>query len=359
MLNVYLIHHTSYDNHINGNYSRQIEEIKLINPDKIIIICFEETNINYIFRNLFPVLSQWLIENNKIATLLVSNPDNVEVSPNIITEKSFGFHYQNYHATYKHFSAYNIDYTRSHEHAEKVYTCYNTMMKYHRALTVDMLVKNNLLKHGIVTLHYPENIFIDEIHGIKYKWQYHDGTKLLDESDYDRWNFEKFDASRVMPKSFLKGFIDIITESQYDDTQIIMSEKTAKSVVTLKPFLVVGNKHFHKYLNDEFGIEPYYELFDYSFDSYDNVYDRVIGVIENIKKLVDTVSNKQNRNNIHDILLPKLISNRQNFINYTFDKSKMISKSLEFLIDQDYILHGDLDKFQYLIEFYKQQKWIK
>jgi hypothetical protein len=76
----------------------------------------------------------------------------------------------------------------------------------------------------------------------------------------------------------------------------------------------LGSKNIHKVLLDH-GFKLYDELFDYSFDSYDNVDDRIEMIVENIKNIKDSDYNilwysviektRYNRNLAYDIIKNK------------------------------------------------------
>lgn len=350
MKKIYLIHHNS-----DRTFSRELDEIKQINPDLVLLFLLEEYDIQTIFRELLSKLSNWLVENNKLAKILVINPDNYEVAPNIVTEKTFGYQF-NIRGTIDQFTKKNIDFTKSHTYATKLFTCYNDNPKYHRAATIDKLVQENLLEYGIVTYHQPNYCQSFSSTTDSYKFKYYNMNPLFDEEEYDRYN-KSFDSSQ-MARSFLKGFFDIVTETTIHPEQPFLTEKTGKSIAALKPFLTIGSVNFHKYIENEYGIEPYPELFDYSFDSDSTIHGRIHGVIENVKRLKYLMFDEQKRNKIHDLLLDRMIRNKDNLYNYTFNKDKMMIKSLNFINEpDDYTLFGHVEKCQYVFDFYKQMGW--
>ena len=56
----------------------------------------------------------------------------------------------------------------------------------------------------------------------------------------------KWVPNRVGP-SYLRGVIDIVTESRIDKDEFYLSEKTNKPLLAHKPFLVVGAPGYHKW----------------------------------------------------------------------------------------------------------------
>lgn len=354
---IYLLHHSKYHK---NDYDKELQEIIEINPDKILLFCLEEADASYIFERLFIKLSPWLIANNKTAKVLMATIDNMELAPNIYTEKTFGYHLIS-KSVIEGFDMMGIDFTKSHTYANKLYTCYNNSMKYHRAMTIDTLAKEKMLDDGIITAVTANNVLRDyqEYGGKSYKWKYYNGKIRKDEVEINDTRYFGV-ISGSMPRSFLSGLIDIVTETQYGHWYRFVTEKTIKSIAALKPFLCVGSMHFHNYLQEEYNILPYSEIFDYSFDSCQDIESRVNGVISNVKKLKYLMEDTKELNRIHDLLLPKMLHNKAQVYNYALLKEKMIPKSLNFCIDgTDYKLFGDVEECKYVFDYYKKMSWIK
>lgn len=352
-LSVYLIHHWSA---MNNDFTKEINEIEQINPDKIVLCCFEEIDADYIFHRLFPLLSPWLVKNNKVAKVLVINPNNKELSTNIITEKTFGFQLSIYQV-YLNFESQDkpFEFEEAYKYATKLYTCYNNHMKYHRVYTIERLIEENLFDQGIITVHLPNKIHPEDFppHR-KIDWKLYDGSVKIDEE-----NFFAMTDSTMIPPSYMYGLIDIVTETQIAESKLFLTEKTAKSIISLKPFLSVSSQHFHSYILDEYGIEPYTEIFDYSFDTMTDVQDRVNGIVENVKRLKNLMYDTTYRSEVFEKLMPKLKANKQRLIDYTFNKEKMVPESLKFSTEHtDYKLYGDVDKCRYVFDFYNRMGWL-
>jgi hypothetical protein len=349
---VYILHHQGiFLNSHEDAFKKEVEDVKRINPDKIICLCMEEFDFEHIFKNFFDGIQDWLLENNKKVIVSIPNPDNVELRPNIITEKNCGYYIYNYDMILKMIEQGVDYYNNIHERATKWYTCYNNTPKIHRALLLDSLVKNNLLQHGMVTFHSPV-----KVHEC-YAWQYHDGSELNDEENFILNSKPEF-LPGELPKSFFNGFLDIITESSIAPNNWFCTEKTAKSIGTLKPFLVLGNQDYHKFLHDEYGIELYDEFFDYSFDSKPNLSDRIQGIVDNLNRIVKLDHSEMTT--MHNKLLPKMLLNRKRFMDYG-TKEYMVPRSLYFLTQNtDYELYrsdtGTISSN--IFDYMEKQGWL-
>tara|TARA_B110000046_G_scaffold181513_1_gene213861 strand:- start:670 stop:1917 length:1248 start_codon:yes stop_codon:yes gene_type:complete len=169
-----------------------------------------------------------------------------------------------------------------------LYTCYNNQPRDYRQYTIDQLYANELMDKGIITAKYET---VDQVGQPDYilgeTWPFEhlpEGTKLVDEPGFVLNTTPEFNC-QVFPKSYSRGAIDIVTESRIDKDEFYLSEKTHKSLLAHKPFLVVSCQGYHKWLEQERGVELYTELFDYSFDDEPDYKKRVDGIVANIKRL--------------------------------------------------------------------------
>jgi hypothetical protein len=310
-----------------------IDNIKKEKPNRIIIFSLGEINVLYNYHYLIAGIKDWLVENKTPVYILWAGPDKV-LLPFIYGVNTLGSAVGNISCT----NGVMLE-TRHKsllETAEKLYTCYNNNPKYERTFLVDHLAKNKLLNDGIVTYRYPE---IDT----GYKWRHHDGSRLMDEDDYTI-NFKPEYTAGRLPKSYLNGFIDIVCETDTQEGYFIPTEKNAKPWGALKPYLVVSSMNYHKWLFEEYGIEPYTELFDYSFDNEKKIEDRIFGVIENLKNIKKLFSKHPNeKERVYNILLPKLKQNRAKVLKTLQTlklKNKVIPDCLKFITETDYELVG-------------------
>jgi len=328
------------------DYQKELNEVKELNPDYIFVNCLAEFEPKHIFKNLIAGITDWLVVNNKKMIILCSGPDGLEIAPNVILEKTCGL--QNLLA-YRCELSINESISGVEHGAYKWFTCYNNNPKYERALLVDQLAANHLLQHGIVTFHKPQSITSTPPEG--FTWKYHDGSRLIDEPDYQLWYGEPGQQEKYgciyYPNSYFKGFVDVTCESSYYPNLFFMSEKTAKAIAGLKPFIALSCADYHKYLVDEYGMVLYDELFDYSFDSKPNLHDRIQGIIDNLNNLVQR--DPSDIRKLHEILLPKMLHNRQMILDYSENKEKVIPKSLKFLTETtEYELYGKIDSWDNL-----------
>lgn len=340
MTTCYFINHST----VKGREAVILDELENINPDKIFLTCLEEYEYHLIFKTLFEILAPYLIRTNKTATLIVPYIDPKPVPKNIIVEDSYGY----YHwadGCVKDCISSNIKFEFTTD--TKLFTSYNNNQKYQRCMLVDEFVKHDLLKDGIVTLHNPIARTPDGL----YEYKYHDGSVLKDEPNFVLNINEEYKAYNF-PKNYLNGFIDVPSESTFNHGEFFVTEKTAKPIATLRPFIILGPPNYHKHLHENYNIEYYDELFDYSFDSEEDIQKRIEGIVQNLIRLRDLPLTQLME--IHETIFDKMIRNRSNFLNIRQDFDKFVPKSLQFLSNNDDVeLYGDKASILYSIRIIK------
>lgn len=351
MRNIYILHHSYYAN--NYNWEKEIQEIKEIKPDLIICLCLEEFDYQYIYKLFFENIKDWVKDTNTIVKVLVPNPDNVELYPNIYTESTSGL--------YTSCSGFiHEPLLKPAVGMDKVFTCYNNNPKFERALLVDELARRNLIQHGVVTFRYPDSVQSDIYYSPRRfdGWKYHDESRLADEEDFTLHSKEEFGPNNY-PKSYFRGFFDLVPESVCWPEHFFFTEKTMKSINALKPFICLANPLYHtKFLVEEFGLELYDEMFDYSFDKEYDLDKRITLLVDNVERIVNDYSTEY-RDSILEKLHDKLLRNRQRLIKYGETKEKIVSRSLQFLFDSEpYTLHGHSSHLDRYTHYYTSKKWL-
>ena len=84
--------------------------------------------------------------------------------------------------------------------------------------------------------------------------------------DFDAKTIDEQSNQEILPPQYRESCFDIVTESIISDTSIFITEKTWKPILYKTPFLPLGSKKMCKHLEEFFGIKPYHNMFNYSFD---------------------------------------------------------------------------------------------
>lgn len=186
----------------------------------------------------------------------------------------------------------------------KLYLNLNNKSRYHRCLMMDQLYYNNLFEFGINSWNQKtdecglNDILINEDLAFTFKhWQE---------------KYMNVDGYRIKEYGFIDEYTDMITEpncfmSLVGESSMyipFVTEKTYRPILLKHPFLCFGAKNQNKEIT-KYGFELYDEIFDYEFDSKDNINDRISGIIENLNNLKE-----KNYYDLHKKIEPKLEYNK-------------------------------------------------
>lgn len=146
----------------------------------------------------------------------------------------------------------------------------NGRAHWHRAEFLDYLAKYDLINGNAISA--IENRFSE------YNYRYLKNFTPMYLSD----NYKETYEQHMLPIEYNFAFAQICCESSIDT--IFCSEKTATPLIMGKPFIVVGQMHFHEWLKN-LGFQLYDELFDYSFDNEPDYRKRYDMIMLNFKKI--------------------------------------------------------------------------
>lgn len=332
MTTVYIVSHEHYRN---NTYEKEVLQINHLNPDKIVCLCMEELGMevgepHFIFRKFFDNINPWLERTGKVVTLVIPHMNYTMIEPGVISEACQSLIFCNGRDVIgTPVAPFQCLSNRPTNRKDILFTCYNNNARVERAMMIEALAKNNLIEHGVVTFRYPEGPFLLGGKWMNYPWKYHDGSRLVDEPDFEL-NKNRFRACDL-PKSFLSGVFDVVPESRYNPGEFFLTEKTLKSITAVKPFMVLGCKGFHSYIRDFFGFKLYPDMFDYSFDECDRIEDRIEGIVQNILRIHSL--GRLAREKLYTKCVPALLYNKYKVAEIYYDKNKIVPKSLRFLMD--------------------------
>ena len=202
---------------------------------------------------------------------------------------------------------------------------------YHRCVMMDYLSKYNLLD---VTA---------------YTWN--DNSKPYDFYEFKWWtpkiNSITMDSDRYncYAISYDNPVFHLVTESEI--THISFSEKVFKPILAGIPFIVFGSKGFYKKLKD-YGFELYDEVFDYSFDEFDDEIARAEAICtnflniknKNYKEVIDTIYHKIEKNRNHAL---KIYSDKKFIPSELYDIYENHIKSTKD--DESLAAYGHLNQY--------------
>lgn len=193
------------------------------------------------------------------------------------------------------------------------FICLNNRGHLHRAHVIDQMAKEDLLDKGVVSWHD----FLHEADNFDFKYFDKRVIKLSD-------NFDTLLDSFLIPNEFHESLFHFVTECSYQT--IMLSEKTAIPIMAKKPFICMGAVNYHKFLQD-LGFELYDEIFDYSFDSVEDIEERATKFVKNMK----IASKLTNFSKIYEMLKPKIQRNYDNFYRIRNDLNYFPSEAMRII----------------------------
>jgi hypothetical protein len=166
---------------------------------------------------------------------------------------------------------------------DKLYLNLNNHERNHRAILLDYLYKFELFDYGINTWQHSEFS--------RWDFKYFTPRKLSFDDFYDKSDDV---PQRIFSEKILNApnLIDVVAETypylaynhefpELTKEFMFHTEKTFKSILFGKPFLVLGakgqNTNLYKY---NFGL--YGDIFDYEFDKASSISSRCFGIIDNL-----------------------------------------------------------------------------
>ena len=196
---------------------------------------------------------------------------------------------------YQSFPAYNIQNILP-TNFNYVYLNYNGKKHEHRIKFVEMLINNKIDKLGFYTLLSDE--FVNQKHD--------------DLGNLNIWN---------------QHFLNIVSETVYRiEPELLISEKTWKPIVGLRPFIVNGSPRYYTLLKD-MGFDCFSDIFPVNeLAKNETTMEKSHQLIYNVIKELSTKNLKE----LYTILYPRLLKNREHFFNHgeqlfkTFCENKIL-----------------------------------
>jgi hypothetical protein len=177
----------------------------------------------------------------------------------------------------------------------------------HRCALIDELAGRNLIEKGRVSWHD----HLEENQDFVFK-HFNRKNKLRLGDDFET----KLD-SQLIPSCYFNTFMVLVTEATLNSH--FFTEKTVMPLLFKRPFLVIAGKNH----NSEFfklGFEPYNEIFDYSYDSIDDLSLRVSKAVDNVENIIGC-----DYTSLYDKIKEK--------IEHNFNLAQKISKDIDFIPD--------------------------
>ena len=225
----------------------------------------------------------------------------------------------------------SFDLLKINRNFENLFFSLNNQRRLHRAMFIDKVFENKLNDICRFSWNKTEQITGDEF---TFKFWNEQIVKFDDFIGDYNYNL-KLNLTDELINS--KSLINVVGETFYSDYYFI-TEKTYKNFILEQPFLVISSKGFHEKIKS-LGFVLYEEIFDYSFDNFENLSDRVDGVIKNLQNL-----RGKNYNELYKLIEDKLKYNK--------------NKSIEISTNKQFVPKELIDLREKYIDIFKNYKFI-
>lgn len=151
----------------------------------------------------------------------------------------------------------------------------------HRDFVYSSYQRSELLKNNVITTYYKDNMN----QGLWPDWADPTQQNCLFSGDLFTVNNEPIRSSAVIPVDiYNQSYYSIVAETTFFNEYNHYTEKIAKPIVALRPFIVFAGQHYLKNLKS-IGFKTFDLIIDESYDSIADNYDRWSAAIYQIKSL--------------------------------------------------------------------------
>jgi hypothetical protein len=186
-------------------------------------------------------------------------------------------------------SYFNTDYDAK-PNIEKVFLSYNRHLPHHRIYFLKRIDQTDLANIGILSRGDLQDNIPEDIYTL---------------GDPSVWN---------------KFFVNVVTESVCH-SDVLMSEKTWKPIIGLRPFLILGDQNIYEKLH-ELGFDTFDDIFGEWWKNPDKDWhtrvDSIIDILTNFER------DLSNLNKLYEKIFPRLLANKHRFKEYMIENHNKI-----------------------------------
>jgi hypothetical protein len=224
------------------------------------------------------------------------------------------------------------------------YLSYNKTLRPDRVVLLSLLLKNNLIKKGLVSIGSEEygstgkqtwptefDFIINNTDEVK-KWSNKlkklqplsvDGEPPVDSMDEGKYKGLNV-CGYTYGEQFRRVYFMLVTEDVFNAESMFFSQTTYKPIVSLTPFIMFGSPYMMKNLREIQGFKTFSPWIDESYDEEENHEKRLYMIVDEIKRLCSIPRGEINEwyYEMRDIL----IYNQKHLLNVEYSDFKRIGK---------------------------------
>lgn len=297
--------------------SDKIRDYKLPMPQEVIDLWKSNKNFNVVVANeqewesfkCFRTLHLWTQFNNLNQTQLYMANNNIRMN-DYKNELKSGI---NVHSTSKVRSHIalpmisampDLSYTTDKPF---IFLCHNRRVRPHRYALLCLLKKEGILdsmdwslSNGWDSMHrdipsfYTHVLSDDTIAGLSDEIQYFhsiEQKKSFFEEDKDWFRMDNVNnvnwGETYETKTYISSYFNIVTETEFDNTEIHISEKSFKPFVAFQFPLILASPHHIREIKKYYSFDFFDDVIDHSYDSIEDHKERLLAFVSEIKRIYD------------------------------------------------------------------------
>lgn len=186
---------------------------------------------------------------------------------------------------------------------EKLFLFLNRHPRTHRSMIIDYMSKNNLFDYGKISWNKLSTEWQEP-----FEFQHWKEEILIQDMGHKVHRIEMVKETVDFNTDFIlnnKCFVNFVGETLMSNFDTFISEKTFKNILIKQPFISIGSINHNKEL-ERLGFKLYDKIFDYTFDIFK-------GIDQRVEKSVDNLIKHKNSNlfNLFDLIKNDVSYNKQ------------------------------------------------
>lgn len=199
------------------------------------------------------------------------------------------------------------------------FLCHNRTPRGHRYSLLCLLKKNKILENTNWSLINgwqsdkvnplaKYSLFVSEdLQSLKEEINYFDNIDFFKSKfEMDSTIFDTRENQHIFnfTKTYENSFVNLVTETNFENKSIHISEKSLKPLYYLQFPLILASYQHNKYLKDVYGFDLFEDIINYDFDNISNNRDRLFAYVDEVRRI----------NNNKQFFIEFYIANKDRFI---------------------------------------------
>jgi hypothetical protein len=229
-----------------------------------------------------PIIEEWAISNNIKKVIYITQLNTDLQYPSSIVKIRYlnSITYTIIERGLKH---YKDEYIQTEINNHYNYLTYS--IKPHRSYMYALLKKYKLLKYGVIS--YNQHKDISSFTPLAYllgitvqEYNSYINDKIFTDLSDNPSNRYLLCTYKDYLLNVASSAISIVAESTYSNTYIFITEKTYTNFMLKKPFLLIGDRHSLKFLQEYYGFKTFSSIWDESYDNEPDIEVRVAAIFK-------------------------------------------------------------------------------